>query len=73
MTKYYSDKSLTLSNLKTYNPKTKSFEEDAPTNSTGAGNNNIGVGPDIEPIYQKKEKEKSLRWSKKRSKHFSIE
>ena len=58
MSKYYGDKSLGIGKPKTFNPKTQKFEEDAPTNSAGAGNvAGIGVGPDGEPGIRRKKKE----------------
>ena len=62
MSKYYGDKSLGIGKPKTFNPKTQKFEEDAPTNSAGAGNvAGIGVGPDGEPGIRRKKKELDAR------------
>ena len=74
MTKYYSDKSLGIGKPKTYNPKTKSFEEDVPTNSAGAGNvAGIGVGPDGEPGIKKRKRKILTMVEEEKQKHFSIE
>lgn len=71
MTKYYSDQSLGIGKPKTYNPKTKSFEEDAPTNSAGAGNvAGIGVGPDGEPGVKRKKKKNPYDGRRREAKAF---
>jgi len=38
MDKFYSDPKMGIGKPKTYNVKTQKFDEDAPTNSAGAGN-----------------------------------
>ncbi len=77
MSRYYDDKALGLSKPKTWNPKTKQFEdldEDAPANAAGAGNvAGIGVGPDGEPGVKLKKKELDARTKKFKEWYLKLE
>jgi|TARA_S200002703_G_scaffold159442_1_gene172921 hypothetical protein len=71
MSKFYSDPKMGIGKPKTFNVKTQKFDEDAPTNSAGAGNvAGIGVGPDGEPGIKKKKKKNPYDGRRREAKQF---